>query len=220
MGLVRRRAGGVPLRVRAVRRVPVGYQGREGGCDPWAAPLPARWRAAGGRVQTPLTSACEWSMLGASYVCAGRTPCSTSPPVTRTRCGCARDAALRPCAQEVCELGTCVPDRMRTLGLHAAVRLGWTALFTSAGAPPPPSLLWLVQHDWIGLHTLDAQKKVDLLSFVGGHIQFTQEFWDSECPVVHSRPHTCRQGGFGAALPARLFDRPASCSLYPVSSAH
>jgi len=35
------------------------------------------------------------------------------------------------------------------------------------------------QQDWIGLRTLDAQGKVDLGSFVGGHIQFTQAYWNA-----------------------------------------
>eukprot|EP00475_Leptophrys_vorax_P031754 TRINITY_DN482_c0_g1_i1.p1 TRINITY_DN482_c0_g1~~TRINITY_DN482_c0_g1_i1.p1 ORF type:complete len:290 (-),score=81.46 TRINITY_DN482_c0_g1_i1:50-919(-) len=34
--------------------------------------------------------------------------------------------------------------------------------------------------DWIGLKTLDQQKKLDLLSFEGEHIRFTQQFWDEQ----------------------------------------
>jgi len=34
--------------------------------------------------------------------------------------------------------------------------------------------------DWIGLKTMDQQNKIDLLSFEGEHIQFSQQFWDDE----------------------------------------
>ena len=33
--------------------------------------------------------------------------------------------------------------------------------------------------DWLGLKTLDAQKKIDELSFDGDHLQFSDSFWNS-----------------------------------------
>jgi hypothetical protein len=35
------------------------------------------------------------------------------------------------------------------------------------------------KNDWIGLKTLDMSGRIDMMSYAGAHVQFTQEFWDN-----------------------------------------